>query len=396
MGQVAAQQRRHVVSHRLGQADLATIFQTQGEAACHVVVSHCRSSAIDAGRLGQACGALPDVRCQQGQPATLAAPLDEIDRPPAIDAKGMERIDNDAATAASRRQRKVEHRVPRRVEQIDRAHEPLVAEQRPAHKRGVTKPLFDMALRSARRDRAFRQGPILFLYERAFTDILERLELIRRPFTSALLIGCPDRRWPARLSDIAARVTVLDPGRAFALAAGGRAANEDEERLGSEEFDLCVAIGTLDTVNNLPLALANIRAALTRDALLIGAMSGGQTLPHLRAAMREADSVMRVATPRVHPRIDGAALCDLLTSVGFVMPVVDIDKVAVGYGSLRAMVAELRGMAATNILADRSRRSLTRRELAAAERRFNRSAIGGRTTETLEILHFAAWTPDGD
>ena len=57
-------------------------------------------------------------------------------------------------------------------------------------------PLFDMELRALRRDRAARQGPELFLFERTFEDCLDRLSLFRRHFTRAVLIGCPDRGWP--------------------------------------------------------------------------------------------------------------------------------------------------------------------------------------------------------
>ena len=56
-----------------------------------------------------------------------------------------------------------------------------------------------MELRALRRDRAFRQGPELFLFERAFEDCLERLAVIRRQFKSALLFGCPDPGWSNRL-----------------------------------------------------------------------------------------------------------------------------------------------------------------------------------------------------
>jgi len=149
----------------------------------------------------------------------------------------------------------------------------------------------------------------------------------------------------------------------------------------------------LDTVNQLPLALANIRAALVADALLIGAISGGNTLPRLRAAMHDADAVMGGASPRIHPRIDGPSLAGLLAEVGFVMPVVDVDNVSVNYASLRRLVTDLRAMGATNILNDRSKTPLSRQALAAAERNFNPLAGSARTTEVFEVLHFAAWTP---
>lgn len=257
----------------------------------------------------------------------------------------------------------------------------------------MTKPLFDMEQRAKRRDRACRQGPALFLLNRTFGDTLERVALVNRRFLSALLIGCPDPAWPGQLAGLVDQVMATDPGPLFARNAGGPILVEDGDRLGDATYDLCVAIGTLDTVNNLPLALANIRAALAADSLVIGAISGGDTLPMLRSAMRAADTARGTATPHVHPRIDGPSLCELLRNVGFINAVVDVDRVSVGYPSLQAEVDDLRKMAATNILAERSRVPLAKAALAAASLEFSRHGAAGRTVETFEILHFAAWTP---
>lgn len=250
-----------------------------------------------------------------------------------------------------------------------------------------------MQQRGIRRDRAFRQGPEPFLLERTFDDILQRIALVRRQFQSALLIGCPDPDWPKRLAAKAGHVLVKDPGALFAQAAQGDIMAEDADRLPEAAYDLCVAIGTLDSVNDLPLALANIRMSLRPDALLIGAMSGGDTLPRLRSAMRAADAAGGAASPHIHPRIDGPTLCQLLGKVNFNNAVVDVDRVQVGYPDLKAEVSDLRAMAATNILAERSRIPLTRHQVAAASHEFSRSGLDGRTVEVFEILHFVAWTP---
>lgn len=250
-----------------------------------------------------------------------------------------------------------------------------------------------MHQRELRRDRAARLGPAQFLFERTFGDALERVAIVKRRFRSALLLGCPVPSWPERLREIIDRISVIDPGPIFAQAAGGTHAIEDENRLGDRDFDLCVAIGTLDTVNNLPLALANIAAALRPDSLLIGALSGGETLPVLRTAMRAADAASGSATPHVHPRIDGPSLCGLLTNAGFLGPVVDVDRVQAAYCSLDSLIADLRSMAATNILTDRPRTPLSRAATDAASANFNAAGKEGRTVETFEILHFAGWTP---
>jgi hypothetical protein len=252
--------------------------------------------------------------------------------------------------------------------------------------------LFDMKLRALRRDRAARSGPVLFVYERAFKDVLERLSGIKRSFASALLIGAPDPGWAGRLADLVGSVTVADPGAEHARRAGGFQLVEDSIDLEPASFDLVIAIGTLDTVNDLPGALLRLRFLLKPDSLLIGAVAGGETLPRLRRAMRAADAATGAASPHVHPRIEPAALAQLLASAGFRMPVVDVDRVRVAYRSLSQLIADLRGMGATNILTGRSRAAVGRAALGAAERDFAEEPPG-KTVETFELLHFAAWSP---
>jgi len=250
-----------------------------------------------------------------------------------------------------------------------------------------------MELRALRRDRAFRRGPELFLSERAFADCLDRIGLIRRRFRTALLIGCADPSWVDRLGEFADRIDTLDPGPCFARAAGGVATIEDEFAAEASAYDLCVAVGTLDTVNDLPQALARIRLALSPGAFFLGAMAGGDTLPQLRAAMRAADAVRGEAAPHVHPRIEPAALAALLSAAGLTNPVVDVDRVQVSYETLTRLIHDLRAMGSTSILTQRSRRSLSKAEWRAAAAAFVAARQGDRTTETFEILHVAAWTP---
>lgn len=253
--------------------------------------------------------------------------------------------------------------------------------------------LFDMKLRALRRDRAARQGPELFLLDRAFDDCLDRLSLMQRDFESALLIGCPDPAWPERLREFAPEVEITDPGASFANAAGGTQIIEDQWEPQRSAYDLVLTVGTLDTVNDVPRALLTIRWCLQPSSVLIGAMSGGETLPRLRSAMRAADALSGAARPHVHPRIEASALAPLLASAGFVNPVVDVDRVPVSYRELHALVRDLRGMGATNVLAQQSRTPLSKAAFAAASQNFASAGDGDRTTETFEMLHFAAWSP---
>jgi SAM-dependent methyltransferase len=250
--------------------------------------------------------------------------------------------------------------------------------------------LFDMRLRALRRDRAARQGPELFLYERTFEDCVERIMLLERRFARALLIGCPGPEWRERLSAVAGEVDARDPGPLFAAGLGTAAIVEDAWEPRAQSYDLVLAVGTLDSVNDLPVALRLIGYAMQPNGLFIGAMSGGDTLPQLRAAMRAADAVAGAASAHVHPRVEAAALCPLLEDAGFVRPVVDVDRVRASYRTFERLVGDLRAMGATNLLQMRGA-PLGRPEAEAAARAFGEH--GEIVTEIFEILHFAAWIP---
>ena len=254
----------------------------------------------------------------------------------------------------------------------------------------MNRDLFDRHLRALRRDRAARIGPELFLYERAFDDCLDRLRDIPRKFEHALLLGCPSPDWVTRVATFATQVSVMDPGKQFAEHAAGRQVEEDRQDFGSEAYDLCIAVGTFETINDLPLALRMLWRSLRPNSPIIGAIAGGNSLPALRAALIEAGRSVGRVVARTHPRIDAPTLAQLLQAGGFAMPVVDVDRVKVTYPGLSALVADLRAMGTTSVLAERAP-AFSKMEALAAAREFQRLGEGGRTEEMVEILHFFAW-----
>lgn len=241
-----------------------------------------------------------------------------------------------------------------------------------------------------RRDRAARIGPELLLHDRAFDECLDRLRDIRRPFERSLLIGCPSPDWPHKLHAFAREIDAVDPGLQFAAAVGGEQVEEDRFDFGENHYDLAIAVGTLDTVNQLPLALKLIHRALKPDAPFIGAIAGGDSLPALRTSLIEAGRSEGRVVARTHPRIEAPTLAGLLSAAGFSMTVVDVDRVTLRYSALGALAKDLRAMGATSMLAERPR-ALTRREFQSASMAFDELGTGGRTEEQIEILHFLGW-----
>ena len=240
---------------------------------------------------------------------------------------------------------------------------------------------FDRATRRLRFQRAARLSDS-FLLKRMFDDAAERLEALARPIERLLMIGPEQRGWRERLTALAPAIDWLDPATA----------DEDHATLGRATYDAALAIGSLDSVNQLPLALQTIARSLRPHAPLFGALLGGHSLPLLRRALIEADRATGSAAARSHPRIDAATLATLLGAAGFAEPVVDIDRVTLRYESLAGIVADLRAAAATNALADRARRPPGKAWAARLAAAFAaQSDADGRTSEAVEILHFHGW-----
>lgn len=238
----------------------------------------------------------------------------------------------------------------------------------------MSRLLFNDHARRLRRDRAAHLGGDLFLHARAFDDCLDRLADVRVNFAEALIVGCPDPRRHELMSAMVPHVSAVDPGS-----------------IAPQSFDLCISIGQLESANDVQAAALVLRRALRPGGLLLGAIVGGNSLARLRAAMLAADRIEGGAAPHLHPSIDGPSLAALLTSVGFLQPVIDVDRVDVAYPDLDRLVGDLRAMGCTNILTERSRRPITRRGLSAARTAFSNGNVP--TIERFELLHFAAWAP---
>ena len=252
---------------------------------------------------------------------------------------------------------------------------------------------FDRSLRRLRRDRAAAHaGDADWLEMRIADELAERLDLVARRFERALVLG-GSRMLADLLRARGIEVVLADAGAR--LAAGGVQCDEDRLPFADGAFDLVVAAGALDTVNDLPGALVLIRRALRPDGLFLAAFAGAGSLPSLRAALAAADEAGgKGASPRIHPQIDVRAAGDLLGRAGFALPVADSERLIVRYPSLLPLVRDLRAIAATNILATRARRPIGRTGLAAGLADFgSRADPDGRTAERFELIHMSGWAP---
>jgi SAM-dependent methyltransferase len=264
--------------------------------------------------------------------------------------------------------------------------------------------LFDRSLHRKRLDRAARDyASADFLHRRAAEDIAERLEPIMREFSLAVDLSARRGAFREALAESSAaeRVgLVIEADLSFRMLGGRRAARVvlDEERLpfAAASLDLIVSTLGLHWTNDVVGALIQIRQALKPDGLFVGAFLGGQTLTELRQSLVAAETeILGGAGQRVSPFADMQDAAGLLQRAGFALPVADLDRVKVVYDHPLKLLADLRQMGETNVLAERHPKALTRTLLArAAEIYATRFGdADGRVPATFEIITLTGWAP---
>jgi SAM-dependent methyltransferase len=243
-----------------------------------------------------------------------------------------------------------------------------------------------------------------FLKRRAAEDAVVRLEAIMRDFPLAVDLGARNGAFRQALaaSDAQARVGHLieaDLSPAMLADRDGPRLVADEERLpfAFGSLDLVVSTLALHWTNDVVGALIQIRRALKPDGLFIGSLLGGATLTELRQSLLAAEAELTGgAGPRVSPFADAYDAAGLLQRSGFALPVADVDRVTVRYAHPIKLLADLRAMGETSVLAERHPRTLTRgvltRALEIYVQRF--AEPDGRVPATFEILTLTGWAPD--
>ena len=257
--------------------------------------------------------------------------------------------------------------------------------------------IFDRQLLRMRRRRAEALVPADFLLERVAEEMAERLSGVLRQFEMAADIGTPGDHLRDKLLASGKVEKIIAVGPLAHPASLTVAADEEALPFRDGTLDLAVSALALHFVNDLPGTLIQIRRALKPDGLFLAALLGGETLTELRRAFAEAEvEIEGGISPRVVPFPDLRDLGALLQRAGFALPVADIERVTVRYGTVFSLMHDLRRMGATNALTERRRLPLRRATLARmAEIYAQRFADpDGRLRATFEIVWLSGWAPD--
>ncbi len=258
--------------------------------------------------------------------------------------------------------------------------------------------IFDRKLLRARQQRAHAFGAETFLIDRVAAELGERLSVVLRTFERAVDLGTPTDAVRRLLADSGKIATVVSAVPAVGLRDGALRVAADEEALpfADGSLDLIVSALALQFVNDLPGTLIQIRRALKPDGLFLAALIGGDSLAELREAFAQAESdIEGGVSPRVAPFADLRELGALLQRAGFALPVVDSDRLTVRYGSVFALMRDLRRMGATNVLTERRRTPLRRATLNRMAEIYAQRFVDpdGRARATFEIAWLSGWAP---
>lgn len=256
--------------------------------------------------------------------------------------------------------------------------------------------IFDRILLRRRRGRALALGAATFLLDRVAGELAERLSAVLRRFEMAAELGTSGQAVRRALAgSVGTLVAVAEPG---ATNADGASVIADLEALPLRDgsLDLAVSALALQFVNDLPGTLAQVRRTLKPDGLFLAALVGGNSLTELREAFAAAEAEIEGgASPRVAPFVEVRELGTLLQRAGFALPVTDVDRIIVRYGSPLALMHDLRKMGASNALTERQRsplrRATLRRMLQIYGERF--ADADGRVRATFDIVWLSGWAP---
>jgi len=258
--------------------------------------------------------------------------------------------------------------------------------------------VFDRTLLRRRRRRAQALGAATFLIDRTAADLAERLSAVLRRFARAADLASPTDAVRRALGGLVDTLIAVDAAPEHVHTHAGPRVVADEEALpfADASLDLVVSALALQSVDDLPGTLVQVRRALEPDGYFLAALLGGETLTELRQSFAAAEADLEGGvSPRVAPFIDARDGGALLQRAGFALPVTDVDRVTVRYGSAFGLMADLRRMGATNPLVERRRTPLRRATLMRmAEIYAARFAdADGRVRASFDIVWLSGWAP---
>lgn len=188
-------------------------------------------------------------------------------------------------------------------------------------------------------------------------------------------------------------------------------ANEEKLPFEPYSFDVVLSCLALHWVNDLPLALFNVRHMLKDDGVFVGALLGGYTLRELQYAFGSAEEERQGGLGQhCSPSTRIADVGSLMQNVGFNLITLDSDKIVVDYADAFVLCEDLQKMGEQHAPAPRGPDAKPVRvptdtflAMAAAYQHLfpststassNGDAPPPSIRATFEVIYVIGWAPD--
>jgi len=140
----------------------------------------------------------------------------------------------------------------------------------------------------------------------------------------------------------------------------------------------------------LDTALAECRRVLKPDGFFAFSTFGPDTLHELRGAWASADGYNHV-----NHFVDVHEVGDALVRAGLMEPVLDVDRVEVGYPDALSLMRDLKAIGAHNVTAGRPRALAGRARLKRMQDAYEALRRDDRLPATYEVIYGASWGAAG-
>ena len=137
-------------------------------------------------------------------------------------------------------------------------------------------------------------------------------------------------------------------------------------------------------------ALAEVRRVLKPTGFFAFSTFGPDTLKELRAAWAQADGLTHV-----NRFLDMHDVGDALARCGLAEPVLDVDRIELGYPDTLALMRDLKAIGAHNVTAGRPRTLLGRARLKRMSDAYEALRRGTALPVTYEVIYGAGWGAEG-
>ena len=160
--------------------------------------------------------------------------------------------------------------------------------------------------------------------------------------------------------------------------------------LAAASVDLVFSSLVLQWCEPLDQALGEVRRVLGPGGFFAFSTFGPDTLRELRAAWAEADG-----NTHVHRFIDMHDVGDALARSGLAEPVLDVDRIELGYRDTLSLMRDLKAIGAHNVTAGRPRTLTGRARLKRMTDAYEAFRRGASLPATYEVIYGASWGTGG-